>query len=171
MRKIALLALLALAAVPAALAADNPSPSTQASALCKQQRTALGTKAFTLLYGGSSNAFGRCVSKVAGTVQNTTANAAKQCAAERANATFPDTHDGKSFDEYYGTGPHGNNAFGKCVSSKAQSLEQDQQTSTINAAKSCKTERAQLGGAAFTKKYGGRSNAFGKCVAKKQATH
>jgi hypothetical protein len=172
MRTIALLALLAFAAVPAALAADNPSPSNQASTLCKQQRNAMGTKAFTLLYGGSSNAYGRCVSKLAGAVQTTTANASKQCVAERADTTFADSHDGKTFNEYYGTGKNGANAFGKCVSSKAQTLEQEQQTSTISAAKSCKAERAQLGVEAFTKKYGGHSNAFGKCVAQTaKSTH
>ena len=105
------IAVIALAAVPAALAADNPSPSTQASTLCKQQRTALGTKAFTLLYGGSSNAFGRCVSKVAGIVQNATSNAAKQCAAERAQLGAT------AFTKKYGGR---RNAFGKCVAKAAK---------------------------------------------------
>lgn len=166
MRKIALLAVLALVAVPAAFAEDSPSPSSQASTLCKQQRLALGTSAFKLLYGGGSNAYGRCVSKLASTVSQDTANAAKQCAAERSDPTFADSHGGKTFAQFYGTGRNGANAFGKCVSSKAQTLEQEQQQDTINAAKTCKAERNSLGAAAFTAKYGGRSNAFGKCVSK-----
>jgi hypothetical protein len=164
MRKIALLAVLALVAVPAAFAEDSPSPSTQASALCKQQRTAMGLTLFKQTYGGGANAFGRCVSKLASTVSADTANAAKQCAAERASSTFADEHGGKTFAQFYGTGPHGNNAFGKCVSSKAKTLEDEQQQSTINAAKTCKAERASLGPAEFTKKYGGHANAFGKCI-------
>jgi hypothetical protein len=166
MRKIALLAVLALVAVPAAFAEDSPSPSTQASALCKQQRTAMGLTLFKQTYGGGANAFGRCVSKLASTVSADTANAAKQCAAERADASFAASHDNKTFAQYYGTGLHGNNAFGKCVSTKAKTLEQEQQQSTINAAKTCRTERTSLGATAFTAKYGGRSNAFGKCVSK-----
>ena len=119
MRKIALLAVLMFVAVPAAFAEDSPSPSTQPSTLCKQQRNAIGMAAFKLLYG-SSNAYGKCVSKAASAASQSTTNASKQCAAERADATFAASHDGKTFAQFYGTGPNGRNAFGKCVSSKAQ---------------------------------------------------
>jgi hypothetical protein len=166
MRKLFLLIVLALVAVPAAFAEGSTAPTDQASLLCKQQRTAIGPLAFKLLYGGGANAHGRCVSKLASTVQNNNTNAAKQCAAERAYAAFADTHDGKTFAQFYGTGKHGNNAFGKCVSGKATTLEHEQQQATINAAKTCKAERTTLGPAEFTKKYGGHSNAFGKCVSK-----
>jgi hypothetical protein len=165
MRKIVLVVVLALAAIPAALADVSPSPTSQASALCKQQRAAVGASAFTSLYGGSSNAYGRCVSKLASTLKGDTANAAKQCASERADAAFPTTHGNMAFDQFYGTGKNGGNAFGKCVSSKAKTLEQEQQQSTINAAKTCKVERTTLGADAFTAKYG-KKNAFGKCVSK-----
>ncbi len=121
--------------------------------------------AFKLLYG-SSNAYGKCVSKAASAASQSTTNASKLCAAERADANFAATHDGKTFAQFYGSGPNGRNAFGKCVSSKAQTLVQEKQQDTINAAKACKTERNSMGAAAFTAKYGGRSNAFGKCVAK-----
>jgi hypothetical protein len=167
MRKIALLAILTLVAVPAAFAEDSPSPTDQASALCKQQRTQMGTTAFKLLYGGASNSFGRCVSKLASTVSSDTANASKQCAKERADAAFATTHDNKTFAQFYGSSTHGNgNAFGKCVSSKAKALAEAQQESTIAAAKTCKAERTSMGALAFTTKYGGHSNAFGKCVSK-----
>jgi hypothetical protein len=169
MRKILLLVVLALAAVPAAYADNSPTPSQQASTLCKQQRTAMGATAFNLLYGGSKNAYGRCVSKLASTVSSDTANASKQCAAERADASFPTSHGGKTFDQFYGStnkNGKGGNAFGKCVSSKAQAQLQQQQQSTVNAAKACKAERTSLGAAPFKQKYGGHSNAFGKCVAK-----
>jgi hypothetical protein len=165
MRKIVLVVVLAFVAIPAALAEDSPSPTTQASAMCKQQRTAIGGSAFTSLYGGGSNAYGRCVSKLASTVKGDTANAAKQCASERADAAFANGHDNKTFDQFYGSGKNGSNAFGKCVSSKAKALEQEQQQSTINGAKTCKAERTTLGLSAFTAKYGKR-NAFGKCVSK-----
>jgi hypothetical protein len=166
MPRIVLLAVIALAAVPAAFANDSPSPSSQASTLCKQERAAMGTTAFKLLYGGSANAYGHCVSKLAGTVQSENANAAKQCAAERSDTSFAASHDGKTFQQFYGSGPHGNNAFGNCVSSTAKALLSDTQQSIIAAAKTCKTERTQMGATAFTKQYGGRANAFGKCVSK-----
>jgi hypothetical protein len=166
MRKIALFVVLALVAVPAAFAVDSSSPTDQASALCKQQRTAMGATVFKLTYGGSSNAYGRCVSKVASTVSSDNATASKQCAAERADATFATAHNSKTFAQFYGAS-HGKNAFGKCVSSKAHTLVQAQQQATITAAKACKTERTAMGPVAFTAKYGGHtSNAFGKCVSK-----
>ena len=84
MRKIALLVVLMLVAVPAALAANSPSPNSP-STLCKQQRNAIGMGAFKLLYG-SNNAYGKCVSKAASAASQNTANASKQCAAERADA-------------------------------------------------------------------------------------
>jgi hypothetical protein len=164
MRKILLLAVLVLVAVPAAFAEDSPSPATP-NTLCKQQRVAIGMAAFKLLYG-SNNAYGKCVSKAATAATANTTNAAKLCAAERASATFADEHGGKTFAQFYGTGPHGNNAFGKCVSSKAQTLQQEQQQATINAAKTCKAERTAMGAGPFTAKYGGHANAFGKCVSK-----
>ena len=167
MRKIALLAVLALVAVPAAFAEDSPSPTDQASTLCKQQRTQMGTPAFKLLYGGASNSYGRCVSKLTSTVNSNTANASKTCAKERADAAFATTHENKTFAQFYGSSKNGNgNAFGKCVSSKAKALAQEQQESTIAAAKTCKAERTKMGAPAFTAKYGNRSNAFGKCVSK-----
>src|SRR5215212_4261520 len=154
MRKILLLAVLTLVAVPTAFAAN--SGQTPPNTVCKAQRDAIGMKAFKLLYG-SNNAYGKCVSKAASAASQNTSNASKLCSAERADATFAATH-GKTFDQFYGTG-HGNNAFGKCVSSKAQTLQQEQQQATISAAKTCKAERAQMGAGPFTAKYGGRSNA------------
>ena len=164
MRKIAMLAVLALVAVPAAFADSGSGQTNQPNALCKQQQTAIGAKTFKLLYG--ANAYGRCVSKMASTLNADKTNAAKQCAAERADAAFPSTHGGKSFAEFYGAGKRDSNAFGKCVSSKARTLDQQQQQATINAAKTCKAERTTLGPTDFTKKYGGHSNAFAKCVSK-----
>ena len=165
MRTFAILVVLAFAAVPAALAEDAPAPA-QASALCKQQRAAIGTSSFAQLYGGGRNAYGRCVSKLASAAAGDNANAAKRCRAESADASFAATHDGKTFEQFYGSGKNGHNAFGKCVSQKSSTDAQDRQDATIAAARTCKDERARLGAAAFTAKYGNRTNAFGKCVSK-----
>jgi len=92
------------------------------------------------------------------------------CKAERAA-------DPGAFAKKYGTNASFTNAFGKCVSSKSKGNEdesgaqgkQDQST-TSNAAKQCKKERADLGAGAFAAKYGtnaNKRNAFGKCVSSK----
>ena len=84
-------------------------------------------KSFKEVYGN----FGKCVSTKAheqkkaedqDDAQEVQAfkNAAKQCAAERSDPGFPTTHDGKSFEDFYGSNRNKRNAFGKCVSSKTQ---------------------------------------------------
>ena len=81
--------------------------------------------------GLKGKAFGKCVSsKAKKELSEDNAdkvNAAKECKAERADPLFADSHDGKTFDEFYGTNtPNpkgkggGKNAFGKCVSGKAK---------------------------------------------------
>jgi hypothetical protein len=75
--------------------------------------------------------FGKCVSGKVNQDQAEdraeTVNAARTCKAEREDPNFAASHDGKTFDEFYGTNtPNpkgkgaGKNAFGKCVSSKAK---------------------------------------------------
>jgi len=178
MRKLALFATLALMAVPAvALADDPPSSSDQANAakLCSAQRTAMGAAAFYAYYGVNTtktNAFGKCVSKLAKAQGQNRLNAAKQCTAERDDPGFAANHGGKTFDEYYGSGKSGRNAFGRCVSKKAQEATEAQQQATVNAAKTCKAERA-ADPAAFKNTYGTgktKANAFGKCVDAKAKT-
>jgi hypothetical protein len=168
MRKLILVIATALLAVPAgAVAASPPSPAdkTAASEQCSTQRTAMGVPAFKLLYGTNanrSNAFGKCVSKLAQQNEQNQANAAAQCRAERAA-------DPAAFAAKYGTGKKHANAFGKCVSGKAKAAAAAQQQATVNAAKACMTER-KADPAAFKAKYGtnaNKSNAFGKCVSGK----
>jgi hypothetical protein len=48
----------------------------------------------------------------------------------------------------------------------AQAETAAEQAATIKAAKACKAERTAMGATAFKTKYGGKANAFGKCVAK-----
>jgi hypothetical protein len=70
MRKLIILTVTALLALPAlAVAGSPPSPASQAAAVkqCTTERNANAT-AFKLLYGtlpNRSNAFGKCVSKLA----------------------------------------------------------------------------------------------------------
>ncbi len=102
-----------------------------ASKACKAERAAMGVDAFNAKYGSNKNkknALGKCVSaksgqKVAQAVADSSqqvVNAAQQCKAEQADPNFAASHGGKTFDQFYGTNPNLKNAFGKCVSSKAQ---------------------------------------------------
>jgi hypothetical protein len=113
------------------------------------------------------NAFGRCVAQWTRAEHQNRLSAREACAAEKADASFAASHDGKSFDEYYGTGPNHRNAFGRCVSSKAKSSSDQARQNTRNAARQCKAERNELGPTEFRAKYGKNANdrnAFGKCV-------
>jgi hypothetical protein len=90
-----------------------------ASQDCRAERE-LDAAAFAETYGtnpNGRNAFGKCVSaKSDDEVSEETeefANAADECRAER-NA------DAEAFTETYGTNRNKRNAFGKCVSQKAQ---------------------------------------------------
>jgi hypothetical protein len=139
---------------------------------CRAARTAMGAAPFALLYGTNanhSNAFGKCVSKLARAQAPALSNAAKACTAEQSDATFLAAHSGKSFAQFYGTNADLSNAFGQCVSQKAKAAAQDTQQVTVNGAKACYGERTS-NRTAFDQKYGTGRNAFGKCVSSKAST-
>jgi hypothetical protein len=168
MRKLIFLFVTALLALPAlAVAGSPPSPADQAAAVkqCSSERTAMGVAPFKALYGtnaNKSNAFGKCVSKLAQQNEQDRSNAAAQCRTERSA-------DPAAFATKYGTGKNHANAFGNCVSTKAKAAAAVQVQATENAAKACWNER-KLDPAAFKAKYGtnaNKSNAFGKCVSGK----
>ena len=113
--------------------AEKQAALKNAAKQCKAERAdpdfaaAHDGKSFEQVYGN----FGKCVSKKAreqkraedqDDAQEVQAfkNAAKECAAERSDTGFPATHDGKSFEDFYGSNRNKRNAFGKCVSSKTQ---------------------------------------------------
>jgi hypothetical protein len=155
----------------------SPAPTTpSASKQCRSERSAMGLELFRQTYATSKskrNAFGKCVSKrdhaTTEAAKEAKQNASKECAAEK-------TADTAAFTQTYGTGKHGANAHGKCVSQKAKSKTakavDDAVEADVNAAKACKTER-KADPSAFRAKYGAsknKRNAFGKCVSKQAKT-
>ncbi len=78
-------------------------------------------------------------------------NAAKECKAEQADPNFAASHDGKTFDEFYGTNGNpkketsgtGKNAFGKCVSSKAKAKGEEEPPRRRSRASGTSEERAK----------------------------
>jgi hypothetical protein len=167
MRKLVYLCITAALAIPAFAVAGTPSSADHAAAVkqCSTERTAMGAPAFRLLYGTNanrSNAYGKCVSKLAQQNAKNQSNAAAACRTERAA-------DANAFAAKYGTGKKHANAFGNCVSQTAKAAAKAQQQATTNAAKACWTER-KADPAAFKDHYGtnaNKSNAFGKCVSSK----
>jgi hypothetical protein len=173
MKRFLICAALVALVVPAASLAEDPTGQDRENGAraCKALRAQMGLELFRQTYGTvqskRKNAFGKCVSQQARAERQNRISAREACSAEQADPNFAASHDGKSFDEFYGTGPQHRNAFGKCVSSKAKSAGDEARQGTMNAAKQCKAERAELGPAEFRAKYGKNANdrnAFGKCV-------
>jgi hypothetical protein len=177
LKVIACTGLAALALPVAVQAAEQPTGQDRQNAAreCRALRAAMGRENFANQYGtnrNKSNAYGKCVSSKAREEarerQQARSNAARDCRAERADQNFPAAHEGKTFEQFYGTG-NGKNAFGRCVSQKARAnkAEADQaDQERINAARACRAEQRQDPDA-FRQAYGSRRNAFGKCVSRK----
>src|SRR5205807_1749271 len=109
---------------------------------------------FDLTYGTNrnhANSFGMCASATAKAQAANELSAGSSCQTEQADASFAASHSGKTFAQVYGTTAFGANAFGKCVSSKANATSNAQTSATVSAAKACKSEY-DLGIEVFLKK-------------------
>jgi hypothetical protein len=176
MKKITLVAGLALALILPATAVAKPSVDKEdrreAKAECKLLRgkTAATREAFRAEYRGFRDCVREKSREEAQEEETAHKNASKECKAERAE-------DPEAFANTYGTGPNKRNAHGKCVSRKASENEEEADredrkdaAAQKNAAKECAAEREELGADAFAEEYGRNANdrnAFGKCVSEK----
>lgn len=159
---------------------SNPSPRSQAEKQCREERAKDDTDTFNKMYGTNRNdkdAFGRCVSHRTRQNQAAQASAHKSaeqtCRSEQGDSSFSSSHNGETFDQFYGTDKNGHNAFGKCVSSHERSSSEQTESSEVqaeeNAGQQCRSEQSADPGA-FRTKYGTNHNghnAFGKCVSQK----
>ena len=175
---------------PAAAQAKPDSATRTAKADCKEERGK--SRDSRADFRAKYRSFAHCVRVKTAAAEKRAArrNAAKQCKAERADPDFADTHDGKSFEDFYGTNGNKRNAFGKCVSIKAREKRDDEAGDdgagddesgdakeesaggdhAESPAKQCAEERRELGDEEFGDRYGtngNKRNAFGKCVSKK----
>jgi hypothetical protein len=142
----------------AATAVEDTTPAETAKAACKTEKHETGTQVFKRTYAAksTSKAMQACIAKREPAVEDATDNAAQECKAER-------TADPAAFSEKYGTNKNKKNAYGKCVSGKAQEATEEETEARVNAAKTCKALRAE-DKTAFEAEYGAKKNAFGKCV-------
>jgi hypothetical protein len=164
MKRLIFLLIVAAALAPVAALAATPS-TTRAQADCTKLRTSMGATAFYKAYP----TFGACVSAYAPVENQVQASAVVTCKAQQSDPNFAANHGGKTFKQFYGTGPAGANAFGNCVSAVANTNSHTEQSTRPNPARTCAALRTQLGAALFNKTYGTNANdqnAFGKCVAK-----
>jgi hypothetical protein len=163
-KKLIVAATAAALIVPAVAGAEGTTTTTDknAAAACKRIRTEMGAETFKQTYGtnkNKSNAFGKCVSKLAKAQGENKSEAKSACKTEQAA-------DETAFANKYGTGKNKSNAYGKCVSAAAKQADTADEQAQENAAKTCKKERS-ADKAAFTAKWGkngNKRNAFGKCV-------
>jgi hypothetical protein len=135
-------ALVVVLAIPAAYAAassnEKPKSATatqaqsadkNAAKACKAERESMGVEAFQKKYGTNKNlknAFGKCVSSKSKDEKDEdddkdekSSGAGKACKAERASMGA------EAFAKKYGTNHNLKNAFGKCVSGKSKSKDDD----------------------------------------------
>ena len=159
----ALIGAFAVAALlPVAAFADPATASDKANGAraCTALKASMGAS-----FASTYSNFGKCVSAWTRAAHQNRHEARTACAAEKADAGFAASHDGKTFDQYYGVGKQGKNAMQRCIQSKAQKATTADQRSTVKAGKKCKAERAAMGAVDFKAKYGNKANAFAKCVA------
>jgi hypothetical protein len=163
MKRFIFVLVVAAALAPVAAFAGTPS-TTRAQADCTKLRTAMGVTAFNQAYP----TFGACVAAYTPVENQVQASAQVTCKAQQSDPNFAANHGGKTFAQYYGTGPAGHNAFGNCVSAVANTNANAEQSGRLNPARTCASIRSLLGAAVFNKTYGTSAsdqNAFGKCVA------
>ena len=162
MKRIVFTAALVIALAAAATAVGSDA-SSNAKAACTTLRAKMGQSAFAQAY----SSFGACVSSMAPVEQKNVTSANALCTAEQNDPAFAAGHSGKTFDQFYGAGKKGKNAFGNCVSTKAKASSQAEQQSRPNPSRACRGLRTQMGSQAFTALYGKNAtarNAYGKCV-------
>lgn len=131
-------ALVVAAALAPAASADPVSGQDRqnAASACRALQGTMGAS-FAQTYRN----FGACVSRWAQEQHQNRHEAEEACAAE----------------------PRRGGKFTRCVREKLAAESSEDVADTRNAAKRCKAERS-ADSAAFNTKYGGKANAFGKCV-------
>jgi hypothetical protein len=155
-----ILATLVVAAAVAPVAAFAAAPSTDATRSAQADCTALKAKMGLTPFSQAYSSFGACVSSFASVEQANITSAEATCTAQQADTNFASTHDGKTFDQFYGAGKKGNNAFDNCVSTIAHASSKTEQQNRLNPSRTCNTTRTQMTAAVFAKTYA----TFGKCV-------
>jgi hypothetical protein len=146
-----------------ATAGNKQTSNDHASNLAAKQCTAMqkaDPSAFRAAYG--EHAMRNCIHGTTNEVSTELKNAAKECKAARQA-------DPVGFQQTYGSNHNGQNALGKCVSTKVNADIKEDTAEFKNASKECKAAR-QADPVGFQQTYGSNHNgrnALGKCVSSK----
>jgi hypothetical protein len=163
-RSILITAFVVVLAVMAGSAGAAGSDATKnASSACTSLKAKMGLTAFARAY----TSFGACVSSMTSVEQQNVAAAQTACTAEQSDPNFAATHGGKTFDQFYGTGKKGQNAYAHCVSEKAKASSVAEAQARPNPSRTCRSQRSLMTASVFALAYGKNANdrnAFGKCV-------
>jgi len=130
MRRLIWIVAAAALALPAIALAAGSSPRSAAEKQCRTELHSMGGATFKATYGtkkNKSNAFGRCVSHR--TAQDKSDQSSSKTSAEQQCRTERSA-DPAAFKAKYGTNKNKSNAFGKCVSQTAHTMEQQQGSSS-----------------------------------------
>lgn len=145
MRLKTLIVAVAVAAIlPVTALADTATPADKANGAraCQALQTSMGAT-----FASTYATFGKCVSAWTRAEHQDRHEAQTACAAEQPAA-------------------RNRGALQRCVQAKQKAARAAERQATVNAARQCKAERGTMGEAPFAAKYGGKANAFGKCVSK-----
>jgi hypothetical protein len=145
-------------------ATSTPTAGKLAESMCRSIRAQDGRATFRQTY----HSFAGCLTTLKPDARADIHNAAQTCKAERNDPNFAASHDGKTFQQFYGTNAGnghgaGANAYGKCVSTIAKQNAKNDVSDNVSAAKTCKALKASDPDT-FKTTYGAGRNAFGKCV-------
>ena len=160
-----LLASLAIGVAAAWAAPPSGVAAKRADAACKAMRGQIGPTAFSQAFGS----LGGCVAALARVEQQNLAAAEAACTAEQNDANFAAAHSGQTFAQFYGVGPNGRSAYGRCLVAKANASSQAEGQSRPNPARLCSAQRDEMKSGPFATFYGtndNHRNAFGKCVSR-----
>jgi hypothetical protein len=90
---------------------------------CVLLRSSIGTAAFAANYGTGGDTAGAlrdCLAATAGAQVAFETSSAATCRTEQEAVDFASAHGGKTFEQFYGANAAASNAFGRCVSLKAE---------------------------------------------------
>jgi len=152
------IALLALPAAAVARHHHQPDPLRNAAKYCKSLRDQMGADTFRQAFGGTSNAFGKCVKERVHKLKTSRKAALRDCKQQLKGSS--------NKLRRHGDGPGDHGALRKCVRDKTQADTGNDDEGTLAAVKLCTDEQA-ADPVAFEDQYAtddpGRS-AFEECV-------
>ena len=136
-------------------APPDPDELKNANVACVALRRKIGSTTFARAY----RTLGRCSFDLTPLEQLNIAGARASCTVEQNDIDFAAGHDGKTFENLYGTVE---SSFGNCVLAGTTANSAAEQRARANPSHTCGSVRSQVDPRAFSQLYG----SLGKCISK-----